>query len=239
MRFMVMHKVDAKMEAGEPPSQGVIEGMGKFIGRAIKAGIFENGAGLHRSAVRVRLVFDGDKRTVVRGPYEGSNELLAGFVMITATSSDHAIELATRLAGAAGDREIEIGPVVEGWDLHGGTRPANAPFRFLLLRKADRAFEAGAPQPASVRQLLDDWKRDGVLQSAAVLAPSSKGVRNRASAGTRTWIDGPFAESKELVAGFSIINVPSLADAKAFAEDYAAILGDNEVDVRVVAEPSA
>lgn len=234
MRFMVMHKVDATMEAGGPPSKAIIEGMGRFIGNAIKAGQFLDGAGLHRSATRVRLTFDGGKRDVLRGPYEGANELIASFAMVTASSMDHAIELATRLATAAGDREIEIGPVVEGWELHGGKRPANAPYRFLLLRKGDDRFESGASQPAAVQHVLDEWKRDGVLQSAATLAPSATGTRYRVTGGKRTWLDGPFAESKELVAGFSIIDVPSLADAKAWAVEYAAILGDNEVDVRAV-----
>jgi hypothetical protein len=235
MRFMVMHKVDAKHEAGEPPPPAIIEDMGKFIGRAIKEGIFEDGAGLHRSATRVRLEFHGDKRTEVRGPFGGSNELLAGFASITAKSMEHAIELATRLATAAGDREIEIGPVVEGWELHGGKRPANAPFRFLILRKADAAFEVGSPQPASVQKVLEEWKREGILQSSAVLAPSAKGARARVRAGKCAWVDGPFTEAKELVGGFSIINVASLADAKAFADEYAAILGGNSIEVREVA----
>jgi hypothetical protein len=235
MRFMVMHKVDAKMEAGERPDETIIQGMGQFIGRSLKAGVFEDGAGLHPSASRVRLVFEDGQRTVVRGPYQGSNELLASFALIVATSVDHAIELATRLAGAGGDREIEIGPVVEGWDLTGKPRPADAPYRYLLLRKADAGFEAGAPRPAGVQRVLDEWKRDGVLQSAAMLAPSKTGARTRVTGGKRVWTDGPFTESKELVAGFSIINVPALADAKVWAEEYAGILGDNEVDVREVA----
>lgn len=237
MRYMVMHKVDATMEAGDRPAQTLVDAMGKLIGRAIKAGIFQDGAGLHRSAARVRVTLAGGKRTVERGPYEGGNELVASFAMIVAASMEHAIELASRLAEVAGGGEIEIGPVVEGWDLHGGTRPANAPWRFLLLCKADRAFEAGAAQPAAVRQLLDDWKRDGVLQSSAVLAPSAQGTRSRGT-GKRAWIDGPFAESKELVAGFSILAVPSLVEARALADEYGAILGDNEVDVRVIADPA-
>lgn len=235
MRFMVMHKVDAKMEAGERPSTRIIEEMGQLIGRTKKAGILLDGAGLHRSATRVRVTFDRGQRTVVRGPYQGSNELVAGFVHVVTTSLDQAIELATRLAEAAGDREIEIGPVVEGWDLTGGTRPANAPHRFLLLRKGDEAFEAGAPLPAAARQLLAQWKRDGVLESEATLTPSASGARSRGRAGTRTWTDGPFTESKELIAGFAILELPGLAEVKAFADEYAAILGDNEVDVRVVA----
>ena len=71
MRFMVMHKVDAKMEAGERPDHGVIEGMGRHIGGSIKQGIFLDGAGLHRSAVRVRLRLDGDRPQLERGPYQG------------------------------------------------------------------------------------------------------------------------------------------------------------------------
>jgi len=236
MRFMVMHKVDAKMERGERPDDSIIHGMGRYIGQAIKAGVFLDGAGLHPSSTRVRLELDGGTRTVVRGPYAGRDELLASFAMVIAASMDHAIELATELAEAAGDRELEIGPVVEGWDVHGGTRPANAPYRFLLLRKA-RAPEADDVPPRA-RALLDAWQRDGVLQSAGVLAPSAQGARTRVTGGKRAWVDGPFTESKELVAGYSIIDVPSLADAKAWADDYAAILGDNEVDVRVVAEPS-
>ena len=234
MRFMVMHRVDAEMEAGGPPSEAIIQNMGRYVGDAIKSGVFEDGAGLHRSAQRVCLLFDRGVCTVIRGPFPGDNELLASFAMIKASSMEHAIELAKLLAAAAGDHEIEIGPVVEGWDLHGGTRPKNAPYRFLLLRKADAAFEGGAPQPAGVQAVLDEWKRDGILESAASLTPSSNGARYRKTAGKRTWIDGPFTESKELVAGYSIINVPSLAEAKAWAEQYAAILGDNEVDVRVV-----
>ena len=52
----------------------------------------------------------------------------------------------------------------------------------------------------------------------------------------RAWVDGPFAESKELIAGFSILGVPTKAAALAWADRYAAILGDNEVDVRQLAE---
>jgi len=237
MRFMVMHKVDAGMEAGEPPPARIVQEMGQYVQGAIKAGVFEDGAGLHPSARRVRLVFDAGKRIITKGPYPGGNELLAGFAMVKATSMDHAIELATRIAGALGDAEIEIGPVVEPWDLGLLARPPHAPLRFLLLRKADRAFEAGGLEPPGVKPVMDELARDGVLVSAATLAPSSAGARYRKTGGKRQWTDGPFTESKELVAGFSIVKLPSQADARRWAEAYAAILGDNEVDVRPLASP--
>jgi hypothetical protein len=197
--------------------------------------VFKDGAGLHPSSRRVRLVFEAGQRTITPGPYEGRNELLASFAMLKADSMDQAIEIATRIAGAIGDTELEIGPVVEPWDLGVMERPARAPLRFLVLRKANRAFEAGAAEPAALTRLLEELGREGVLQTAATLAPSSRGARYRSSGGKRTWTDGPFTESKELVAGFSIVELPALPDAQAWAEAYAAILGDNEVDVRVVA----
>jgi hypothetical protein len=234
MRFMVMHKVDASMEAGAPPSQRIIQDMGKLIGRSLKAGIFKDGAGLHRSATRARVSFAGGEPAVERGPYPGANELLARFALISTTGIEKAIELAIELGEAAGRREVEVGPVVEGWDLNGSPRPADAPHRFLLLVKADAAFEAGAPQPPQVSALLDQWRREGVLQSEVTLGPSATAVRTKVVSGKRQWIDGPFTETKELVAGFSILEVPALDDAKRFTEEYAEILGDNEVDIREV-----
>lgn len=238
MKFMVMHKVDAAMEAGAPPPAGVIEEMGRFIQGAIRSGVFKDGAGLHPSARRVRLVVQGGERTVLRGPYAGSNELVASFALIKAASLDQAIAVATRIAGELGDAEIEIGAVVEPWDLGLMEKPLHAPLRFLLLRKADHRFEAGEPPPPGLAALLDELARDGVVLSTATLAPSSAGARYRKVGGKRAWTDGPFAESKELVAGFSVVELASPAEARTWAERYATILGDNEVDVRVVAAPA-
>jgi hypothetical protein len=235
MRFMVMHKVDAAHEAGEPPAQRIIVEMGKLVQRSIKEGIFKDGAGLHRGATRARVSFGGGKPTVARGLDGGDNELLAHFALIATTGVEKAIELGIQLGEASGRREVEVGPVVETWDLHGGKRPADAPFRFLLLVKADAASESGAKPPAAVGSLLEQWKRDGLLQSATALAPSKGAARSKVVGGKRQWLDGPFTESKELIGGFSILEVPTLDDAKRFTEEYAAILGDNEVDIREVA----
>lgn len=72
------------------------------------------------------------------------------------------------------------------------------------------------------------------MQSDTTLKPSTGALRSKVAGGKRQRIDGPFAESKELIAGFSILEVPSLDDAKKFTEEYDAILGDNEVDIREV-----
>ncbi|MDX2090707.1 MAG: YciI family protein [Kofleriaceae bacterium] len=234
MLFMMMHKYDSTRDVDEKPSDELIRQMGRFIGRLLKEGIMKDGNGLHRSETRARVTFEGGAPKVMRGPYEGSNELVAGFALISTTGMERAIELATELCTASGGREIEVGPIVEGWDLHGGKRPDNAPYRFLLLMKADATYEKTG-EVSGVKPLLEQWKRDGVLTGEATLLPSSRAARGQFKGGKQHWVDGPFAESKELVAGYAIVELRSFEDARTLTIEYATILGDVEVDIREVA----
>ena len=241
MRFIVMHKVDEKMESGAPPDQRIIAEMGTLVRESLASGVFENGAGLHPSARRARLTVKDVHRVITMGPFAGDagNQLVAGCYMIRTGTMDDALAHAARVADALGGGEIEVGPVVEPWDL--GFMPAPADqtsARFLLLRKGDAATEAGTPVPPTAREKLSALERtlkdDGVLLLSEKLAPTATGARLPAAprGANRRWIDGPFAESKELIAGFSLLNVPDKAAAIAWATRYAEILGGNEVDVR-------
>ena len=242
MRFMVMHKVDPKMEAGGSPDPQIIQGMGALVQESLKNGVFITGAGLHRSAKRTRIKNAGGQLSLTPGPYQGENELLASFAMIKVRSMAEAVSHAQTLALASGDCELEVGPVVEPWDLGYATKPSGeVPVQALLLSKADAAFEQGQASPerrrAALSQLRESLGENGALLSTGTLAPSAKGARaSVAGPGKRTWVDGPFAESKELIAGFSILEVPSLQRAIAWAERYAAILSDAEVDVRELSD---
>lgn len=244
MRFIVMHKVDANMEAGVRPSQEIIQNMGALVQGSLKQGVFLNGAGLHRSAKRARLTQKGGVVTRAEGPYAGQNELVASFVMIQAASLDDAVGHARTLARElGGDVEIEVGPVVEAWDLGFAPKPeGNPPGRFLLLCMAtasDESGDTGVKHAAAVQRLSASFRDGAAVLAAESLAPSAKGLRLPAGAPEkRSWVDGPFAESKELIAGFSMLSLPSLAEARAWADRYAAILGGaNEVDVRELNEP--
>jgi hypothetical protein len=241
MRFMVMHKVDAKMEAGGPPDQRIIESMGALVQESLRSGVFITGAGLHPSAKRVRVKSAAGKCQLSHGPYAGENELLASYAMIKVPSFDHALSHAQRYALAEGECEVEVGPVVEPWDLGIMPKPAgDIPQQVLLLTKADASFEQGTPPKArhgeALRVLAESLGERGALLVTGTLTPSSKGARAKPSSGKRTWLDGPFAESKELIAGFSILERPSLADAVAWADRYATILTDSEVDVRELSD---
>jgi hypothetical protein len=239
MRFLVMHKNDAAMESGAPPVQEIVDGMGALVQEGLKSGTFLNGAGLHRSAVRVRLDCKGGECAVTKGPYAGKNELVASVVMLSTRSMDQAIGHAKTLASLLGDVEIEIGPVVEPWDLGMMPKPERqVPERFLFLCKATRKDEEDAESSkkhrVAVQELAKSLGEDAAILAVETLAPSSLGSRLKSGPkGKRHWVDGPFTESKELIAGFSLIDLSSMAEAKAWADRYAAILHGNEVDVRV------
>jgi hypothetical protein len=89
--------------------------------------------------------------------------------------------------------------------------------RFIVMGMATRESEAAAPptaeQFAAMQEYNEKLAKAGILLAAEGLAPTSKGARVKFSGDERTVVDGPFAESKEVVAGFSIIQAKSLDEA--------------------------
>ena len=228
MRFIVMHKLDPHSEAGLPPSKELMAAVGKLIAEGAANGVFLSGEGLQPSSTRTRLTFSCGQCTKTEGPFSGSNELIAGFAMIQVKAKEEAVDWARRLGEVMGDVDIEVGQVKDPWHLGMCPEPEGAPMRFLLLRKAGAASEAGAPmtpeQSAGLAKLTEEMTKAGVFLLAQRLQPSSKGARLRVSAGKRSVIDGPFAESKELIGGYAIIQVNSKAEAIEWASCFAQVL---------------
>jgi hypothetical protein len=111
--------------------------------------------------------------------------------------------------------------------------------RFMVIVKATPDSEAGV-MPS--KQLLtemgkfnEELVKAGVMLAGEGLHPSSKGVRVRFSGNRRTVIDGPFAETKELIAGFWLWQVQSLEEAVEWLK-RAPFDGDTEIEVRQVFE---
>jgi hypothetical protein len=236
MRFMVAHKLTQAIEAATGPADpALVQNMGKHIGDSIKAGVFQTGAGLRPRVFRTRLRCKGAQCVVKPGPYDGSNELVAGFAMIKVKTQDEALAWARKFAAVIGDAELEVGLVVEGWDLAGQPKPPDAPLRFLILTMANRDTEAGTPpsprEQAQMGILLDELKQAGVLEWAEGVQPSALASRLTFKGAQHTVVDGPFAESKELISGFSIIKVATREEALAWVVRYGTILGDIEVDL--------
>lgn len=244
MRFMVMHKNDAHTEAGEKPSPELMARMGAYIDEHLKKGQFIDGNGLGRSSTRTRLRFRGGVSEIQHGPYAGVHELVSAILLLEVRSREEAIGWAERYGQILGDGEIELGPLNEPWDLGLMPKPDGAPLRLLLLHKADAISEAGqglSPrQKGDLTKLKNEMTRAGVLKSTVALAPSSKSKRLRFVNNEREVIDGPFSESKELIGGYAVLELPSIDVAIAECTRYVEILGGTlEIDIRPLADPGA
>ena len=112
--------------------------------------------------------------------------------------------------------------------------------KYMILVKATQDSEAGKMPPDSLLAEMgayhEELARAGVLVDGSGLKPSSRGWRIRyGKGGKRTFVDGPFTETKELVAGFTIIDVKSREEALAWTKRFpnpAIDGGDGEIEVR-------
>ena len=110
--------------------------------------------------------------------------------------------------------------------------------RFMVLVIAPPESEAAPPPKPEAFVAMQEYNekaiRAGVLLAAEGLTPSSQGARVKFSGGKHTIVDGPFAETKELVAGFSIIKVKSKEEAIQWVTGapYAASIDNMQVEIR-------
>jgi hypothetical protein len=112
--------------------------------------------------------------------------------------------------------------------------------RFLVMVKATKDSEAGVMPSeqafAEMGKYNEELVKSGILLAAEGLQPTSKGVRVRFSGGKRTVLDGPFTESKEFVAGFSIWKVKSMEEAIEWVKRSPVLQEDAVVEIRQIME---
>ena len=113
--------------------------------------------------------------------------------------------------------------------------------RFMIIVKATKDSEAGMMPPESLFAAMatyhEELQQAGALLDASGLHPSSKGWRVKYSGGKRTVVDGPFTEAKELIAGYTLIQVKSREEAMEWARRFPnPALADGEIEVRQLFE---
>jgi hypothetical protein len=119
--------------------------------------------------------------------------------------------------------------------------PKEIDMRFMVLVKATADSEAGVMPSeqllADMGKFNEELVKAGIMQAGEGLHPSSKGARVRFSGKNRTVIDGPFAETKELVAGFWIWQCASLQDAIDWVKRCPNPMpGESEIEIRQIFE---
>ena len=121
MRVMVFGKATEDSEKGAAPTVEALEAfaaMDRFTEELVKAGVFIAAAGLKNSARAKRVTIDGDRRTIIDGPFAETRELIAGFQIWEVKDMDEAVAWAKRSPNpTSGRSEIEIRPFYEAADL--------------------------------------------------------------------------------------------------------------------------
>ena len=121
MRVMVIVKATPNSEAGVMPDAALLEAMGKFNEKLVKAGVMQAGEGLHPSSRGKRVRFAGGKKSVIDGPFAETKELVAGFWIWQVASMDEALDWVRRCPDPmpGEESELEIRPLYEASDFGG------------------------------------------------------------------------------------------------------------------------
>jgi hypothetical protein len=113
----------------------------------------------------------------------------------------------------------------------------------MIIVKGNKDTEAGVmPEEERMAEMAsyhEELARAGLLLDGSGLKPTSKGARIKFSGGKRTWIDGPFTESKEVIAGYTLIQAKSREEAIQWARRFPNPAGegkDGEIEIRELFE---
>ena len=118
MRVMVFGKASEGSDKGVPPTPEAFAAMDRFTEELAKAGVLVAAAGLKNNAQAKRVTIDGDRRTVIDGPFAETRELVAGFQIWEVKDMDEALAWARRAPNPMpGKSEMEIRPFYEAADL--------------------------------------------------------------------------------------------------------------------------
>ena len=109
--------------------------------------------------------------------------------------------------------------------------------RFMIIRKADKQTEAGVMPSAALLDAMQSYNeemvRAGIMLAGDGLRPSRDGAKVKFHRGKPTIVDGPFAEAKELIAGYSIIQVSCREEALDWLRKWPVLDGDGEVELEL------
>lgn len=226
MQFMVIRRSDEATEAGRMPAPAVFEDMGRYHEQLAQAGGVGLALGLRPSSRAVRLKLWPGGESITDGPFTETKELIAGFTVFEAASKEEALALLKQWpasdADATGEAVLElretgcpggcaqVPPAAGGEDRH-----------YVILLRSDAGTEADRIPPRHVLDTLDAFNAEQAAQGRLLagdgLKSSTRGARVRLAGGQASVIDGPFAEAKELIAGFWMIRAASMDDAVAWA----------------------
>jgi hypothetical protein len=255
---MLLVKATPEFEAGTFPDEAFQAESAQYLAELEKAGVLVACDLLRPSATGRRVHYQGGKFTVTDGPFAETKELAAGYCLIKAASLEEALAWARRMPFRSG--EVDVRPLFEtadfpvdpaeqpgGWrekedEMRAATTPPRKPgtTRYLGMLMADRDTEAGVMPGeqalSAMGAFIEEGIKAGVILGGEGLQPSSQGARVRFTGSQRTVTDGPFAETKELVAGYAMLQFASSAEALEWTRRFVQVDAPGRLDQECVCE---
>jgi hypothetical protein len=125
--------------------------------------------------------------------------------------------------------------------VHEGNRPPfdtrRPAMRFLGYTLGDESVPMPPPTPELMEEMgrfMEDASTAGVIVATGGIAPTAMGAQITLKDGEFTVVDGPFAEAKELIGGWALLECRDLAEAIEWGKRFVAVLGDGEIRIRPV-----
>jgi hypothetical protein len=205
------------------------------------AGAFVAGDGLQTSAAATTLRRQGGQRLLTDGPFAETKEQIGGYYVVDVKDVDAAIEWAARMPTFQGSA-VEVRPVLD-YEAVGSEIPewrADAHHRkyVLFLWGDETAWESWTPEQS--QREMQRWeaydreaKAAGVLVGGEGLQPTPEARTVRVRDGERLVTDGPFAETKEQLGGFYVLDCKDLDEAIAWAAKVP-MPDDEPIEIRPV-----
>ena len=213
MEFMLLFMFPAG--APTPTSDDMVE-MGRFVGDLRDRKKLRRGAPLATDAQGARVRKRGGRALVIDGPFAESKEVVAGFWIVDVADRAEAIDVAARCPHSQ-DHVVEVSPVDTRYlyaDSERGTP-------YLLAFLVEPGFEdCGGEMRRLMLEHAAGLAAEGKLSETTPLAATPPAARVTRQGGKTLVVDGPFAETKEVVGGYSLVRAPDRAAAVALACDY-------------------
>jgi hypothetical protein len=230
---MILGSGNRDTEAGVRPSAEAIQEMLAYNEALMKAGVVLEGQGLMPTSTAKRVRFEGSRRTVIDGPFAETNDVIAGYWIWQVRSMEEAAEWLKR---APFDGGVEV--TIRQQFTWKAPDAEDAMIRVMVFVPGNRDSEAGVMPSTELLEKMTKFNEDlvkaGVMLDGQGLTPTSAGKRVRFERGKRTVIDGPFSETKEVIAGYSIWQVRSIDEAVEWVKR--APLADGVTTIRPIFE---
>jgi len=243
MRYLLtIYTDESLLEARTPEeSKRVMDEYTALSREWVNKGLMLSGEGLDRVATATTVRVRGGERLITDGPFAESKEQLGGFYVLDCEGLDDALDLAARIP-AAQFGAIEVRPVMN-YEAVGAAAPvwrteARAKKYMLTLWGDESAWESWSPEELQENmKLWEQYDREataaGVLLGGEGLEPSNTAKTVRVRDGERLVSDGPFAETKEQLGGFYLLDCTNLDHAIEWAAKVP-VPDDEPVEIRPV-----